>query len=226
MSAACWVIRAQSPREPCHPAWVRSVLGHQAPGLLTWGFPFPGATADACCHNGATTRPRRPAKAGSAPRPQTGTLDRAQHHHPDSQADGRARKPSARRKAGNGDGGIYARKLTSDRTVYDVVWSYRNPLGGPKRGTRRGFPTRADAAAFRRDVTQAVHSGRYAAPNRTPLADYLASWLVGARLKPQTVSGYERKIRLHISPHLGHPALGDVKPAHLDALHQRLDPLP
>lgn len=133
--------------------------------------------------------------------------------------------PAARRKAkaANGDGGIYPRTTAAGKKVYDVSWTYKDALGVTKRGTKRGFTTRADAAGYRREVTRAVDTGAFHAHNTTLLGDYLNGWLLSARLKPQTRTGYARKVRLHVIPHLGHLQLGSVLPVHLDTLYRKLE---
>jgi integrase len=127
-----------------------------------------------------------------------------------------------RRKAANGDGSITPRTTAAGKKVYDVRWTYRDAAGATRRGTRRGFNTRAAAAEFRRAVTSTVDAGSYIAPAKITLGEFLDTYLAGLRRSPQTVTGYRRKVRLHITPHLGHLPLGKVTAAHLNALYMTL----
>lgn len=128
-----------------------------------------------------------------------------------------------RSKSKNGDGTIEVRTLSDGRTVYDVRWSYRDADGRPRRGTKRGFRTRREADTYRRRVTAQVDHGEFTAPSKLTLAEYLEGWLTGLRLRPQTIAGYQRDVRRHVVPHIGHVKLADLSPTHLDRLYQTLE---
>ncbi len=61
------------------------------------------------------------------------------------------------------------------------------------------------------------------APTRLTLGEHLTTYLQHSRHKPQTLSGYERLARLHITPHLGHLPLSDITPGQLNRLYRRLE---
>lgn len=138
----------------------------------------------------------------------------------------RARTTSPRRSAGrtaNGAGSVIARTLAGGSTVYDVYWSYRDADGNPRRGAERGFASYRDAEKHRRTVTATVDARAYVPPQRMTVAEYLTEWLDGLRLKPQTLAGYRRKIRLQISPAIGHVPLDELRATHLNKMYRQLE---
>jgi len=124
----------------------------------------------------------------------------------------------------HGDGSITQRKAADGRTVFDAWWTYADPhTGARKRGAKRGFATQTAAGKHLRSVTVAVDGGTYVKVSRITLRAYLDEWIATVRLKPQTVIGYENKIRLHINPHLGHLLMSEVRGHHLNVLYRRLE---
>lgn len=126
-------------------------------------------------------------------------------------------------RAANGSGSVVARTLSGGSTVYDVFWSYRDTDGNRKRGVRYGFASFRDAEKHRRTVTATVDAGAYVPPQRMTVAQYLAEWLEGLRLKPQTMAGYRRKVRLQIAPAIGHMPLDELRAMHLNKLYRQLE---
>jgi integrase len=126
-------------------------------------------------------------------------------------------------KASNGDGGVYKRKLADGSIVWDVRWTFTDDFGATKRGVRGGFTSKEAAATFRRDVTKRVDLGVYVKPSKILVRDFLALWMDGLRLKPQTIAGYRRKVRLHVLPYIGHIPLVDVTGPILDRLYSSLE---
>lgn len=123
----------------------------------------------------------------------------------------------------NGDGTVRPRQLADGTTVYDVLWSYRDPRGAPRRGVKKGFRTERDATVFRRRTTSAVDSGTYIKPSTITLAQWLVLWLSAARLAPQTLAGYERDAYRRITPSIGHIKLADLRASHLNTLYRTLE---
>ena len=69
------------------------------------------------------------------------------------------------------------------------------------------------------------HDGDYRAPDKITVGDYLLNrWLPAkqTRLKPTTAGVYERNIRLHINPNIGHIPLQKLQPEDLDGLYAKL----
>ncbi len=124
----------------------------------------------------------------------------------------------------HGDGSITQRKAADGRTVFDAWWTYTEPAtGARKRAGKRGFATQTAAGKHLRGVTVTVDAGTYVKVSRVTLGAYLDEWIATVRLKPQTVIGYENKIRLHIDPHLGHLPLAEIRGHQLNALYRKLE---
>jgi integrase len=128
-----------------------------------------------------------------------------------------------RPKRPNGDGTIRPRQRADGTTVWDVAWSYRDADGRPRRKPKKGFRTEREARTFLRRVTSQVDTGSYVPPTNLTLGDWLEEWLEGLRLKPQTIAGYQRDVRRHVVPHIGHLKLADLAPVHLDRLYRTLE---
>jgi integrase len=116
-----------------------------------------------------------------------------------------------------------ARTLAGGSTVYDVFWSYCDVDGNRKRGFKYGFASFRDAEKHRRTVTATVDARAYVPPVRMTVAEYLTEWLEGLRLKPQTLAGYRRKIRLQVLPAIGHLPLDELRAMHLNKLYRQLE---
>ncbi len=133
-----------------------------------------------------------------------------------------------RRQAGEGTISQYRvtprPELKDDGTRYLIKMVVTGLDGERKQVLRRGFRTRAKAQ-------QGLHSLRKRAdkndgfqePSKQLLKDYLAHWLDGLRLAPQTVSSYRRLVRLHMSPHIGQIPIGRLTPARIRELYRYLE---
>lgn len=139
---------------------------------------------------------------------------------------GGGRSPRGRAKGGraaNGAGSVVARELAGGRVAYDVFWTFTDEQGRRRRGSARGFRSAREAEKHRRTVTATVDAGRYVAPQDLTVADYLAEWLDGLRLKPQTLRGYRRKVRLQVLPAIGHIPLDQLRATHLNRMYRQLE---
>ena len=90
--------------------------------------------------------------------------------------------------------------------------------------TRTG-PPRNVTRKLLAELVKRVHDGDYRAPDKITVGDYLLHrWLPAkqTRLKPTTASVYERNIRLHINPNIGHIPLQKLQPEDLDGLYAKL----
>ena len=97
--------------------------------------------------------------------------------------------------------------------------------GKPKRRWHAAGETRAEAEKLLAELVKRVHDGDYRAPDKVTVGDYLLQrWLPAkkTRLKPTTAGVYERNIRLHINPNIGHIPLQKVQPEDLDGLYAKL----
>ena len=87
-------------------------------------------------------------------------------------------------------------------------------------GRRKSFygKTRAEVARKLALAFQALEQGAPMGDERVTVGEFLDVWLEdGARptVKPSTLEGYERALRLHIKPHLGHMRLRELTPYHV-----------
>ena len=109
---------------------------------------------------------------------------------------------------------------------YAVIYEGVDPATGKDK--RRWHPAgdnRKDAERVLADLIKRVHDGDYRSPDKITLGDYLLKrWLPTkrVRLKPSTAESYERIIRLHINPNIGHIPVQKLRPEDLDTLYARL----
>ena len=97
--------------------------------------------------------------------------------------------------------------------------------GKPKRRWHAAGETRAEAEKLLAELVKRVHDGDYRAPDKITVGDYLLHrWLPAkqTRLKPTTAGVYERSIRLHINPNIGHIPLQKLQAEDLDGLYAKL----
>ena len=90
-----------------------------------------------------------------------------------------------------------------------------------KKQIRKHFADMGAARTWRDDAAGAVRAGRLRAPTRTTLAEAADALVAGLRdgsildrsgkeYKPATIRGYERVLRLRVTPALGHRKLSDL----------------
>ena len=107
---------------------------------------------------------------------------------------------------------------------WTLTWALPpDPATGKRRQgyeTVRG--TKRDALRVLAEREAAVSKGEHLRPSRQTVADYLAEWLdddVATTTRATTTQGYRHYVRKHIVPKLGHIALRDLQPVHLQALY-------
>ena len=132
---------------------------------------------------------------------------------------------SERKRARKGDANVRYRTLASGKVVWDVTYSWRDATGRRKQSTKRGFPNQTAARDWgRAKVVEIKRNGlTHQEPSRQRLAAFLSEYMEGKSLTVQTRAGYERKIRLHVNPHIGHLPLSSVEPSRLNALYRKLE---
>jgi len=116
-------------------------------------------------------------------------------------------------------------RVKADGTaVYDAFFTFVDPATGlSRRSCKRGFVTSAAAGRYLRAQTTQVDAGSYVPPTRLTLAVYLEQWLDALRLAPQTVGNYRVWVQTHLIPHIGHLALSEITPLHLNAMYNTLE---
>ena len=117
------------------------------------------------------------------------------------------------KRRGHGEGSVYKRD--------DDRWEGKISLPN---GRRRSFYGATRAAAVRRmnEALRALEGGQLPPPERQTLEGYLSGWLrtsVRGRVRPSTYEGYERMVRLHVNPALGHLRLTRLTPQLVSQLH-------
>ena len=93
-----------------------------------------------------------------------------------------------------------------------------------KQLSKGGFPSRKDASRWLTEQLGRLDRGEYVKPTRLSYGEFLATWLPAIRytVRPSTWESYERNIRRHISPRLGHLPLQGLGPEHLNAVYAEL----
>ena len=129
-----------------------------------------------------------------------------------------------RQRRDRGGGSVVVRVKADGTAVYDAFFTFVDPATGlSRRSCKRGFVTSAAAGRYLRAQTTQVDAGSYVPPTRLTLAVYLEQWLDALRLAPQTVGNYRVWVQTHLIPHIGHLALSEITPLHLNAMYNTLE---
>jgi len=132
--------------------------------------------------------------------------------------------PKGRQRRDRGGGSVVARVKADGTAVCDAFLTFSDPATGiPRRSCKRGFVTSAAAGRYLRAQTTQVDEGSYVPPTKLTLADYLEQWLDALRLAPQTVGNYRVWVQTHLVSHLGHLALSEITPLHLNPMYNTLE---
>ena len=110
--------------------------------------------------------------------------------------------------------------------TWTVVYDEPSPDGKRRQRTKGGFATQRMAQAFLTDQLSRIDGGRYAAPAKLTVAEYLnAEWLpaVESTLRPLSVTKYRAMIRRYIIPALGGVRLQALSAGHLNGLYAQLE---
>jgi integrase len=121
-------------------------------------------------------------------------------------------------KRGNGEGGITRHKKSG---LYMARYTVQTATG-PKRKTVYG-KTRAEAAEKLTKAMADRDGGLVFEGENQTLSVFLDNWLNGpvkGSVKPSTFESYERMIRNHIKPALGHKKLKVLAPDHVQYFYQ------
>ena len=121
-------------------------------------------------------------------------------------------------KRGNGEGGITRHKKSG---LYMARYTVRTPTG-PKRKTIYG-KGREEVAEKLVEALSNRNKGLVFEGDDQTLSAYLDRWLSGSvksSVKSSTFESYERMIRNHIEPALGHRKLKNLTPDHVQYFYQ------
>jgi hypothetical protein len=124
-------------------------------------------------------------------------------------------------------GNVYKRESKTGRPG---SWSVRFDTGRDpvtnkrKQLSKGGFSTRKDAQHWLTDQLGRLDRGDYVKPSRLSYGEFLATWLPAIRstVRASTWESYERNIRRHLVPRLGHLALQQLGPEHLNRAYAEL----
>jgi integrase len=130
--------------------------------------------------------------------------------------------PKATKRRSPHEGGAYAYQTRAGER-----WAWKATITMPD-GTRkqkmvRGFTAKKAALASLREALAASESTGFTEPSKTPVGEYLATWLDSLRLAPSTVASYRKNVRLHIAPNIGSIPLASLTPVLLDRLYKQLE---
>jgi integrase len=106
-----------------------------------------------------------------------------------------------------------------------VVDVGRDPTTRKRRQTSRGgFKTRREANRWLTQALGQLDQGSYVTPTRQTVGGHLLGWLPAVRssLRPATFESYERNVRQHLVPTVGHVWLDQLTPDRLSAVYAEL----
>ena len=135
-------------------------------------------------------------------------------------------KKSNKNSRRQGDGSIYAYE-TGEGTRYRwQAFVPVNPDDGNtqmKRVSKGGFKTAKDANVSMQAALSNVRSGKAALPSSLLFADYAKTWLDSKKIANSTRAGYEKIIRVHLVPRIGHLKLRDIYATTIAKLYKDLE---
>ncbi|WP_264737338.1 site-specific integrase [Cytobacillus firmus] len=105
-------------------------------------------------------------------------------------------------------------KKDKDGKYYFVLEAGKDSSGNRKRKKRSGFKKISDAKAAMAELMLELKSGNIVIENNLSLEEYFEYWLENyakTNLKPKTFAEYEKIIKKHICPSLGHFSLKNLK---------------
>jgi integrase len=90
--------------------------------------------------------------------------------------------------------------------------------------SKGGFRTRRDANRWLTHTQSQLDQGSYVTPTRQTVGEHLLAWLPAIRssLRPATYESYERNVRQHLIPTVGHVWLDQLTPDRLAAVYAEL----
>lgn len=125
-----------------------------------------------------------------------------------------------------GDGSIYP-YTTKEGTKYRWQAFVRvNPNEGTsetKRLSKGGFLTAKAANTSMQEALLNARNGKAALPSSELLANYAKEWLKGKRVANSTWVGYEKILRVHIFPKIGHKKLKEIYPSTIAKFYRELE---
>ncbi len=96
------------------------------------------------------------------------------------------------------------------------------PNGPTKRGGKAGFLSYKAAHEDMQEALANVRNNRLAIPGDTLFGEFAYEWLENQSLANATLKGYEKIIRVHLVPNLGHMKLSDISGKVISQLYKQL----
>jgi integrase len=106
-----------------------------------------------------------------------------------------------------------------------VVDVGRDPTTRKRRQkSQGGFKTKKEAQRWLTSTLGQLDQGSYVTPTRQTVGEHLLAWLPAVRssLRPATYESYERNVRQHLIPKVGHVWLDQLTPDRLAAVYAEL----
>ena len=104
-----------------------------------------------------------------------------------------------------------------------VLYTGRDPHTGKKQYKWHSVKgTKRQAEKELNSLMNRLNTGNYIAPTKTTVAEYLEQWLrdyASTNTAPRTFERYADIVRTHLIPNLGHIALTQLKPQHLQSYY-------
>lgn len=123
------------------------------------------------------------------------------------------------KKRGNNEGSITKRK---DGLFQAAISLGRDPATGKLKRATFYAKTRKEVADKLNKAQHDKAQGVFVAPHKLTLGEWLDTWLweyKKPKLRPITLDSYEMLVRRHLKPALGHLALRDLRPEHLQRFY-------
>lgn len=119
-------------------------------------------------------------------------------------------------------GSIKPRTLKSGKVVWDVIVDFPTDSHGGRKQRRRTFPTKREAEKGRTVLLTEIEQGTVVDRSHQTVAQVMDEYLrlsAQHNVRPTTLEGYERTIRVHIIPPLGHIQIQKLTPADLETFY-------
>lgn len=116
-------------------------------------------------------------------------------------------------------------KVRRDVKVYDVKFSYRDPVTGIiKKTCKRGFLRKSDAEAYLLETQHQIYSNVYSPQKKITMREFLYDWLESYKvnLRESTYLTYKRIIDQHIVPNIGSEVLPEITSLKIDKFYAYL----
>ena len=108
--------------------------------------------------------------------------------------------------------------------MFTVEAGFDPVTGKRRRPQRSGFKTRKEAEYAQAAMLAKIRRGEWVQDSQETVGEFLTEWLtsIAGRVRPTTLTSYERNIRVHVRPTLGQKRLQALTSADLNSLYGKL----